>query len=1728
MANDAIPLNPYQLVRYWRQGGASLMLVALLMLAHWSQAQAQIVNDPPPPPREIGVFPARDFIAASGYRDTDAVTVEVLRFDPTQNQYIVTSRASNIVPLDLRNTPEFDGIVEVNHPGAACWEQVTPDIRGGDIVRLTAVRPDPNTGQLITEIDQTTTANVVVTEPAFNAAPGVITVRGIAADAAGNPLPLDQIEARLVAPGSIFELSGRRTLRAPGDGVLAYDAPGSTHWTATFSNLSANDVQLALAEESRGVWLGRDPLAATEITIFEVGPEVAPGPQAPCTAPIDGPIADPAPALLLYTAQRVGGAGAIQQLTVTNRGQGAFGQLTISELIIAGTHAEDFTVAANSCLTAPVPVGGSCTIDVQFAPLTAGLHRAQLEIQSNAGGGVEVIPLTGVSMDVGAPPAPFAHLLPERLVFATRSAGNASPARSLTLYNLGDADLSVAAIDITGANAADYTNVGAAGCLAGPLPPGASCTIDVSFTPSAPGARDAAATVTTNAANGPVSSALVGRGLQVDNVYNPPLPPVSLGVFPSRDFVSHEGFAADETVTVEVIRHGVVIGVASDIAPIDDPGTATFDGIVEVNHPGAPCWEGVTPDIRAGDIVRATTSRGIAHETYVANVRVTTLPYLAAPGVVRMHGYARDLDGAPYPIGQLEARIINHSSDRFDLSGKRVLLAPGHGVLAYDPIGPENPDGTRWTATFAGLTETDVQRAINPLVGPRIMWLGRDPLALNEITFDEPNEVNGPQAPCSAPAEAPSPDAALSPRSLSFPVRLVGASATRTLRVTNTGTAPLIVTSYDFTGGNAGDFNVAPEGDACLAQSIAPGASCVLVVRFTPTAEGTRVANLRIHDNVIGAPQIVPVSGIGSLTAVPSLLVSATSLVFPATEVATNSAALSLTIGNEGGAPLVFSALSIAGTHAGDFAIAPQSTCVVGSGIEPDTTCTLNVIFRPGFLGTRSAALTIAANAPNSPQQVVLIGSSDIMDGFNDPPKNGVAIEVFPVRDYMLAMGFLPNELVTVQIVRDGVVLAEVVDVIPVDLPDTNGFDGFIEINHGVVGGACWAESVPDIRAGDLVRTIAVDSATLAVTRRDQTLVQEIVVTQPATEVSPGVIEIHGYANDIRFGGRLPLGALEARIIGDNDFALNGRANLRAGAGLDGALAYDTPTGSTWTARFTGLTGADVANAVGGSSVGLWLGRDPLFVNELTHYEFNELPSAAAPCTGVIQGNIVTLAPAMLDFGLGGVPSGAVSRDLTFTNLGPGPVQNLAISGVTGVHRGDFTVTGSTCATPLAVNQSCTISISFQPQAIGVRRAAIVVQSDGVNSPHIAQVGGIGVGAPTVSGFTPARGGIGTLVTVQGSSFTSANAVRINGAPAAFQVLSDSQVRVTVPAGATDGPIEVTNIAGSAQSASNFVIAFDPPVITSFTPLQGVAGATVTINGQNFNGVSEVRFNGTAAAFTVLSATQIRTAVPAGATSGPITVVTENGACASSTAFTVILPPTITGFNPTAQQRGRQVTILGVNFTGVTSVRFGTGAATFTVVNAGQINATVPNAATFGPVTVTGPGGTASSSAFTLIAPPTISSFTPTIGGVGATVTIRGAGFFNVSSVTINRTNVASFQVISGTEIRAVVAPRTTTGMIAVRTNGGTGTSTAVFTVVPPPTITGFTPTSGPVGTTVTVNGTNLNRATEVRFNGTPATFTIVSATQLRAVVPIGATTGGISVVNPGGAAVSATAFRVQ
>jgi hypothetical protein len=77
------------------------------------------------------------------------------------------------------------------------------------------------------------------------------------------------------------------------------------------------------------------------------------------------------------------------------------------------------------------------------------------------------------------------------------------------------------------------------------------------------------------------------------------------------------------------------------------------------------------------------------------------------------------------------------------------------------------------------------------------------------------------------------------------------------------------------------------------------------------------------------------------------------------------------------------------------------------------------------------------------------------------------------------------------------------------------------------------------------------------------------------------------------------------------------------------------------------------------------------------------------------------------------------------------------------------------------------------------------------------------------------------------------------------------------------------------------------------------------------------------------------------------------------------------------------------------------------------------------------------------------------------------------------------------------------------------------------PTITSFTPSSGPVGTSITITGTNFVGMTSVKFNGTTASYTVNSPTLITATVPTGATTGTISVTNSAGPGTSSSPFTI-
>ena len=151
-------------------------------------------------------------------------------------------------------------------------------------------------------------------------------------------------------------------------------------------------------------------------------------------------------------------------------------------------------------------------------------------------------------------------------------------------------------------------------------------------------------------------------------------------------------------------------------------------------------------------------------------------------------------------------------------------------------------------------------------------------------------------------------------------------------------------------------------------------------------------------------------------------------------------------------------------------------------------------------------------------------------------------------------------------------------------------------------------------------------------------------------------------------------------------------------------------------------------------------------------------------------------------------------------------------------------------------------------------------------------------------------------------------------------------------------------------------------------------------------------------------------------------------------------------------------------------------------------------------------------------------------GKVGTIIEFLGQGFTTTSAVSFNG-KAASRTVVSGTYLTATVPNGAITGFVTVTTSGGTLKSNKIFRVIPQ--ITSFSPTSGPVGTVVTINGESFQAsptgATTVTFGGgVKGTITSVSYTKITAQVPSGAKTGKITVTTPGGTATSSGTFTVN
>lgn len=210
-----------------------------------------------------------------------------------------------------------------------------------------------------------------------------------------------------------------------------------------------------------------------------------------------------APSALTFSSFTIGTSSPSQNVTMTNT-SGAGNTVTFTLVAFSGTNPGDFSRTTN-CTTLTT-TGQQCTTQVTFTPTAAGARSAILGFSDNAAGSPQQIPVSGT----GVSAAPGVSLNPTSLNFGDQTLSTTSTTRSIILTNTGSGTLTISSVVASGDFAVvtvPVTNCG------GTLASLATCSLNVTFTPTATGGRVGAVTITDNAAGNPHVANLSGNGI---------------------------------------------------------------------------------------------------------------------------------------------------------------------------------------------------------------------------------------------------------------------------------------------------------------------------------------------------------------------------------------------------------------------------------------------------------------------------------------------------------------------------------------------------------------------------------------------------------------------------------------------------------------------------------------------------------------------------------------------------------------------------------------------------------------------------------------------------------------------------------------------------------------------------------------------------------------------------------------------------------------------------------------------------------------------------------------------------------------------------------------------------------------------------------------------------------------------------------------------------------------
>ncbi|MBS1850714.1 MAG: choice-of-anchor D domain-containing protein [Acidobacteria bacterium] len=399
---------------------------------------------------------------------------------------------------------------------------------------------------------------------------------------------------------------------------------------------------------------------------------------------------------------------------------------------------------------------------------------------------------------------------PRLLQFSTRGVGTTSTAKSVVLRNVGTAALTISSKVVSG----DFAETDDCGST---VPAAGSCTLNVSFTPTAPGSRFGSITISDDAAGSPHLINLVGDGSA----------PVASLSSSSLTFVSLPVHSTSSAQSVTLTNTGNATLNISGIAASGDfaqtsncPSALSIASSCQIQVTFTPSTGG----LRTGSLTITDDAAGSSQAVSLTGSGYVTTATIS-PGSLSFANLAVSSSSSAQTVtitntggNTMTVSAVAVSGD-FSQTNNCTTLAASGGTCTIQ---------VRFTPTAAGSRSG---------------------------TLTIQNDAQGNPHSVSLNGTGSSGAVSLSTSSLTFATRMAGStSSAQTVTLTNTGNAALTVTSLQASGDFAQTNNCA---------TVAASASCAVQVTFTPTSAGSRTGTLVFTDSATDSPQAVSLTGEG-------------------------------------------------------------------------------------------------------------------------------------------------------------------------------------------------------------------------------------------------------------------------------------------------------------------------------------------------------------------------------------------------------------------------------------------------------------------------------------------------------------------------------------------------------------------------------------------------------------------------------------------------------------------------------------------------------------------------------------------------------------------------------------------------------------------------------------------------------------------------------------------------